>query len=229
MVQFLLGSEPPEGSDRGPVARAHACIERGFERLREVYTRTLERLLHRRRLFIGCFAVLCVGSLTLIPLLGQDFFPNVDAGELRMHIRAQPGTRIEETTRLFAQIEDRVRQVVPKTEIDTVIQNIGVPVSGINLVLGDPSMISSADGEMLVALKPTHKPTADYMHSLRRDLSRSFPGTTFFFLPADISSQVLSFGQSAPIDVRLTGPARNEQANLTLARGLMPMDHVHIP
>jgi multidrug efflux pump subunit AcrB len=111
--------------------------------------------------------------------------------------------------------------VVPPAELDTVIQNIGVPVSGINLVLGDPSMISSADGEMLVALKPGHKPTADYVRALRRDLAASFPGTTFFFLPADISSQVLSFGQSAPIDVRLTGPARNEKANLDIARGLM--------
>ncbi len=221
MVQFLLGGEPPEGSHRGFVARVHASVERGFEWLREAYASALERLLYRRRLFIGCFAALCVGSLALIPLLGEDFFPNVDAGELRLHVRARPGTRIEETTRLFAQVEDHVRQVVPKSEIDTVLQNIGVPVSGINLVLGDPSMISSADGEMLVALKPTHKPTSGYVHSLRRDLSRSFPGTTFFFLPADISSQVLSFGQSAPIDVRLTGPARNEQANLALARGLL--------
>src|SRR3984893_10131593 len=178
-------------------------------------------MLDRRRIFIGAFAALFVGSVLLVPLLGQDFFPNVDAGELRLHVRAPPGTRIEETARLFAQIEDHVRHVVPPAELDTVIQNIGVPISGINLVLGDPSMISSADGEMLVALKAAHRPTAEYVRTLRRDLTTSFPGTTFFFLPADISSQVLSFGQSAPMDVRITGPSSNEKANLGIARSLV--------
>jgi multidrug efflux pump subunit AcrB len=221
MVQFLLGSEPLDGAGRGPLARLHAVIERGFERLRDAYARTLARLLDKQRGFIGVFVALCLGSVALVPLLGQDFFPNVDAGELRLHVRAPPGTRIEETARLFAQVEDHVRHVVPETELDTVIQNIGVPISGINLVLGDPSMISSADGEMLIALKAAHRPTADYRRALRRDLSRSFPGTTCFFLPADISNQVLNFGQSAPIDVRITGPARNEQANLAVARQLM--------
>jgi multidrug efflux pump subunit AcrB len=220
MVQFLLGREAPEGKGRGSIARVHAVIERGFERLREVYARALSRLLDRPRLFVGIFLAACVGSLSLVPLLGQDFFPNVDAGELRMHVRALPGTRLEETARLFAQVEDRIREVVPKAELDTVIQDIGVPTSGINLVLGDPSMISSADGELLVALKPGHRPTAEYRTTLRRELGRSFPGVTFFFLPADISGQVLSFGQSEPIDVRLTGPARNELANLGLAKTL---------
>jgi multidrug efflux pump subunit AcrB len=189
--------------------------------LREGYGRALARLLERRRVFVGAFAAICVGSVALVPLLGQDFFPTVDAGELRFHVRAPPGTRIEETARLFAQVEDHVRHLVPPAELDTVIQDIGIPVSGINLVLGDPSMISSADGEMLVALKPNHKPTEGYVRALRRDLSTSFPGTTFFFLPADISGQVLSFGQSAPIDVRITGPARNETANLGIARDLV--------
>jgi multidrug efflux pump subunit AcrB len=222
MMQYLLPREPPEGTRRrGPLARLHGVIERGFEGLQEAYARALSRLLERQRIFIAAFAALFVGSAGLVPLLGQDFFPNVDAGELRLHVRAAPGTRIEETARLFAQVEDHVRRVVPPTELDTVIQDIGVPISGINLVLGDPSMISSADGEMLVALKPAHAPTADYVRALRSDLSESFPGTTFFFLPADISGQVLSFGQSAPIDVRITGPSSNERANLVLARGLV--------
>jgi multidrug efflux pump subunit AcrB len=230
MMQYLLPSEPIEGEGegdgerkrrRGPLARVHGLVERGFERLQHGYARALSRLLHRRRLFVGIFAALFAGSVSLVPLLGQDFFPNVDAGELRMHVRAPPGTRIEETARLFAQVEDHVRHVVPPAELETVIQNIGVPLSGINLVLGDPSMISSADGEMLVALKPKHAPTAGYLHDLRRDLTASFPGTTFFFLPADISSQVLSFGQSSPIDVRITGPSRNERENLAIARALM--------
>src|ERR1019366_6250604 len=200
MEQYLLGKEQPGGIGRGPIGRAHAFIERGFERLRDVYGRTLSRLLGRRRVFVGAFAAVCIASLGLVPLLGQDFFPAVDAGELRFHVRAPPGTRIEETARLFAQVEDHVRHVVPAAELDTVIQDIGIPVSGINLVLGDPSMISSADGEMLVALKPNHKPTEGYVRALRRDLSTSFPGTTFFFLPAGISGQVLRFGQSAPLD-----------------------------
>src|SRR5882672_3573003 len=222
MMQYLLPGEPLHGAHgRGLIARVHGVIERGFERLQEAYARALSGLLQRRRIFLGASAALFVGSVALVPLLGQDFFPNVDAGELRVHVRAPPGTRIEETARLFAQVEDHVRHLVPPAELDTVIQNIGVPISGINLVLGDPSMISSADGEMLVALKPTHKPTADYVRALRADLSASFPGTTFFFLPADISSQVLSFGQSAPIDVRITGPSRNDKANLRIARDLV--------
>ena len=221
LEQYLLGVEVPGAEVPGPIGRAHRFIERGFEWLREAYARTLARLLENRRVFIGAFAVFCALSVGLLPFLGQDFFPNVDAGELRLHVRGAPGTRIEETTRLFAQVEEHVRHVVPPAELDTVIQDIGVPTSGINLVLGDPSMISSADGEMLVALKPRHRPTEDYVRTLRRDLHTSFPGATFFFLPADISSQVLSFGQSAPIDVRITGPARNEEANLIAARDLV--------
>ncbi len=221
MMQYLLPHEPPEGTHgRGPLARVHGVIERGFERTQEAYARALSWLIERRRAFIGAFAALFAVSVALVPLLGRDFFPNVDAGELRLHVRAPAGTRIEETSRLFAQVEDHVRHVVPPSELDTVIQNIGVPISGINLVLGDPSMISSADGEMLVALKPVHAPTAGYVRALRRELTASFPGTTFFFLPADISGQVLSFGQSAPIDVRLTGPTSNEKANLALAHVL---------
>ncbi|HWX09300.1 MAG TPA: efflux RND transporter permease subunit, partial [Gaiellaceae bacterium] len=225
MMQYLLPGErePGEGGGerrRGPIARVNGAIERGFERLRAAYARALSRLLARHRIFVLAFAALFVASAALIPLLGQDFFPNVDGGELRFHVRAPPGTRIEETTRLFAEVEDHVRHVVPANELDTVIQDIGVPVSGINLVLGDPSMVSSADGEMLVALKPKHAPTAGYVRALRADLAKSFPQATFFFLPADISSQVLSFGQSAPIDVRITGPSSNEKANLALAHDL---------
>jgi multidrug efflux pump subunit AcrB len=221
MVQFLLDGEAHGGPARGRLARLHEAIEHGFGRLQASYARALSVLLERRRIFIGAFATLCVASLALVPLLGRDFFPAVDAGQIRFHVRAAPGTRIEETARLFADVEEHVRRVVPKSEVDTVIQNIGVPVSGINLVLGDPSMISSADGEMLVALKPGHARTADYVRALRKDLASSFPGTTVFFLPADISSQVLSFGQSAPIDVRITGPSRNDEANLAAARDLV--------
>jgi len=221
MMQYLLPGEPAEGEERrGPIARLHRVIERGFERLREAYSRGLALLLAHRRIFVGAFAGVFFLSLGLVPFLGEDFFPNVDGGALRLHVRAPPGTRIEETARLFSQVEEHVRTIVPKDELDTVIQDIGVPVSGINLVLGDPSMVSSADGEMLVALKPKHAPTAGYARALRADLAKSFPDASFFFLPADISSQVLSFGQSTPIDVRITGPGRNESANLAIARDL---------
>ena len=135
-------------------------------------------------------------------------------------MRAPAGTRIEETQRLFAAVEEHIRKIVPADELDVVIDNIGVPVSGINLTLGDPSMISSADGEMLISLKPKHHPTAEYVHAVRKDLASSFPQATFFFLAADISTQILNFGLSAPIDVRLTGPAGNQDANLAIARGL---------
>jgi len=195
-------------------------VDRGFERLREAYARALAAALHHRRTFAAAFAAFVLVSLALVPLLGRDFFPTVDAGQLRLHVRAPPGTRIEETERLFGAVEDRVRKIIPADELDTVIDDIGVPVSGINLTLGDPSMISSADGEMLISLQPRHHPTAAYARTLRAQLAEAFPDATFFFLPADISSQILDFGLSAPIDVRLTGPAGNQAANLRIAREL---------
>jgi multidrug efflux pump subunit AcrB len=220
MERYLLAAERPGGSGRGPIGRAHAFIERGFERMREIHSRTLRGAMRRRRAFVVTFVAFTLASLVLVPLLGQDFFPSVDAGQIRLHVRAQPGMRIEETQRLFAQVEDRVRRLVPPNDLDVIIDNIGVPVSGINLALGDPSMISTADGEMLVALRPRHHPTIDYVRALRRDLREAFPKATFFFLPADIASQVLNFGLSAPIDVRIVGPTANQEKNGTVARDL---------
>jgi multidrug efflux pump subunit AcrB len=161
-----------------------------------------------------------VGSLLLAPLLGRDFFPTVDAGQLRLHVRAPAGTRIEESERWFTQVEDVIRKDIPASEIATVLDNIGTPVSGINLVLGDSSMISSADGEILVSLRTPHAPTADYARKLRGDLAGRFPNLQFFFLPADIATQVLNFGLSAPIDVQLAGPRSNQAQNLVIARRL---------
>jgi multidrug efflux pump subunit AcrB len=195
-------------------------VERGFDRLREAYGRALAGALRHRRAFIIAFGAFVAASLAFVPLLGRDFFPSVDAGQMRLHVRAPPGTRIEDTQRLFGAVEEHVRKIVPADELDTVIDDIGVPVSGINLTLGDPSMISSADGEMLISLKARHRPTADYVHALRSDLAKSFPQATFFFLAADISTQILNFGLSAPIDVRLSGPAVNQNANLAIARDL---------
>src|SRR5712692_5930714 len=221
MMQYLLRSETHQGSGgRNPIAWANRGIERGFERLRDVYSRALEAAFHHRRVFIIAFAAAVLASLALIPLLGRDFFPTVDSGQMKLHVRAPAGARIEETERLFAAVEDRVRRIVPPAELDAITDNIGVPVSGINLTLGDPSMISSADGEMLVSLKPKHGPTGGYVRALRRDLHDTFPGATFFFLPADISTQVLNFGLSAPLDVRFAGPAANQSKNLVVASRL---------
>src|SRR5713101_3686976 len=219
LIRYLLAKEE-HGGGRGPIAWLSARVERGFERLRDAYGRALQAALHHRKVFVASFVAFVAISLGFVPLLGRDFFPSVDAGQMRLHVRAPPGTRIEETQRLFAAVEERVRKIVPADELDVIIDDIGVPVSGINLTLGDPSMISSADGEMLISLKPKHHPTAEYVHALRRDLSSTFPQATFFFLAADISTQILNFGLSSPVDVRLTGPAGNQTANLAIARDL---------
>ncbi len=220
LVHFLLTHEKEGGSGRGPIGWLSARVEHGFERLRKIHGRALESAIRHRKAFIASFLGFVALSLCCIPLLGRDFFPTVDAGAMRLHVRAPPATRLEDTTRLFAAVEERARKIVPAAELDTVTDNIGVPVSGINLVLGDPSMISSADGEMLVSLKANHRPTSEYIRALRKDLDATFPDATFFFLPPDISTQVLNFGLSAPIDVRLTGPGANQAANLAIAREL---------
>ena len=218
MIRYLLGNEEEGG--RGPIAWLARHVEHGFEKLRDAYGRALHVALNHRKAFIVAFAAFVVASISLVPLLGRDFFPTVDAGQMRIHVRAPPGTRLEETQRLFGAVEQHVRKIVPAGELDVIIDDIGIPVSGINLTLGDPSMISSADGEMLISLKPKHAPTADYVHALRKDLAASFPQATFFFLAADISTQILNFGLSAPVDVRIAGPSGNQQANLAIARQL---------
>jgi len=222
MVHYLLANEKPGGETGGhnPIAWMSSRVERGFEWLRAVYGRALQLALHHRKVFVLAFAAVVVLSLSLLPLLGRDFFPTVDAGAIRLHIRAPPATRIEDTQRLFGEVEARVRHIVPPGELDTITDNIGTPVSGINLVLGDPSMIGSADGEMLVSLTPQHHPTEEYVKALRRDLRDKFPQATFFFLAADSSTQILNFGLSAPIDVQIVGPAGNQDANFAAGQDL---------
>jgi multidrug efflux pump subunit AcrB len=221
MEHFLLAKESPDARGRGPIARVHRGIERGFERLRNAYERALLAALAHRRAFVIGFLAVAGASLTLALFLGQNFFPSVDAGQMRLHVRASPGTRIEETQRLFADVEEHVRRIVPSSELAMILDDIGEPVSGINLALGDPSMISAADGEMLIELAPKHHATAGYVRTLRRDLSAAFPDSVFFFLPADISTQVLDFGLSAPIDIRLAGPPRNQAQNAAIGRELV--------
>jgi multidrug efflux pump subunit AcrB len=216
LMQSLLGKEMEPGAhEHRP--RWAAAFERAFQRLLGAYGRALDMAMARRRLVIGLGSALAMGSAALFPLLGKDFFPAVDGGQLRLHVRGPAGMRIEETQKLFAQVESHIRRLVPASELGSTLAEIGVPVSGINLALGDPSMISSADGEILVSLKPNHHPTADYVSALRKDLRASFPQVTFFFLPADISTQTLNFGLSAPIDVQISGPSANQAQNLIIA------------
>ncbi len=218
MMQVLLVRETAPGHHRPGWSIA---FERRFEQLRAAYQRGLEKAVARRRAVMVLGLAFACASAGLFVFLGTDFFPSVDAGELRLHVRGPAGMRIEETQVLFARVEERIRRQIPASELDTVLDDIGVPVSGINLALGDPSMISSADGEVLVSLKAKHRPTADYIRTLRSDLSAQFPEATFFFLPADITTQTLNFGLSAPIDVRITGPRANQPANLKIADQLV--------
>jgi multidrug efflux pump subunit AcrB len=220
MMQFLLGKEMEPGAhERRP--RWAAAFERGFSRVLELYGRTLDKALAKRPLVIGVGIAFAIGSAALFPLLGKDFFPAVDGGQLRLHVRAPAGMRIEETQKIFAEVEEHIKRIVPASELDGTLDEIGVPVSGINLALGDPSMISTADGEILVSLKANHHPTADYVSALRNDLRASLPQVTFFFLPADISTQTLNFGLSAPIDVQITGPTANQPENFRIADELV--------
>ena len=229
MVQYLLGSEiglytgdhAAAAKDAGWIWRVHQRFNLHFERLRRAYGGYLDWALDHRKLVAAGFGVFVAASLVaLFPSLGRDFFPSVDAGQLRLHVRASPGTRIESTEALFSRVEDEVRSVIPKRELETMIDNLGMPISGINLALGDPSMVSSADGEMLIQLAEGHAPTAGYVKELRRRFAVDFPSTQFFFLAPDITTQVLNFGLSAPIDVQIVGPSGNNEKNYAIAQAL---------
>ena len=157
-------------------------------------------------------------SLAVFGLIGRDFFPTVDAGQIRLHVRARPGTRLEESERIFAKVENVIRDDIPPDEIQTMLDDIGIPNSGINLALSDGSLMSSADGEILIALKPGHHGSEGYMDRLSHDLAVRFPELIFFFAPADIVTQVLNFGVSAPIDIQIEGRPADRGRNLALAR-----------
>jgi multidrug efflux pump subunit AcrB len=221
LVRLLLRTEVDQHSQAAKpkgFGRFVATFDRAFERFRMVYGEWLAWTLEHRLAFTGVFLCFVVASASLFPLIGRDFFPVVDAGLIKLHVRAPPGTRIEETERKLAQIEATLRGVIPEHEIETLLDNSGVPVSGINLSLSEGALISSADADILVALKPGHAPTAQYVRELRRVLAEQYPETTFFFLAPDISTQVLNFGLAAPIDVQVTGAPGNESKTLEVAQ-----------
>src|SRR3989449_645689 len=209
LVRYLLAAEahgPAEvGAAPSLFARIHDGFQRRFERFRVTYLHALETALARRGPVLGVFAVVVVSGLALLPFVGRDFFPEVDTGQFRLHVRAAAGTRIEETEQVFADVEAAIRRLIPKNEIQLVIDNIGQP-QPVNLGFTDSVTIGPSDGEILVSLNPDrHQPTARWMKTLRETLPREFPGVTFFFQPADIVSQILNFGLPAPIDVQVTG------------------------
>ena len=185
-------------------------FENGFTRFKAGYRRMLGTLLTHRALFVVLFMCFCIGSWALIPQLGQDFFPVVDAGQFRLHVRAASGTRIEETTRLVDRIDGVIREEIPQGEISGILDNIGIPFGGVPLTYLDNGLTGTRDADILVSLNHGHRPTADYVHNLRIRLTHNFPGTTFYFLPADIVNQTINFGLPAPFDIQIVGRERDK-------------------
>lgn len=183
----------------------HRGFESGFQRFRDGYRNAVSFALSEARITVLVFLGIMLVSLPLFPLLGRDFFPEVDAGQMRLHVRAPPGTRLETTQQYFAQVEGSVRQLVGRQQLRVILDNIGLPYSGINIALSDSATVGPMDGEILISLTPQHAPTAELTAMLRRELPRRFPALQFFFQPADIVDQVLNFGQPAPIDIRVSG------------------------
>jgi multidrug efflux pump subunit AcrB len=209
---YEFGTESAHSSSRlpaqrkNPLVRFQAGFERGFERFRESYRNTLSWTLSQARVTVIAFLVLIAVSVLLFPLLGRDFFPHVDAGQMRLHVRAPAGTRLEQTQQDFAAVEAQIRKLVGNDQIDVMLDNIGLPYSGINIALSDSATVGPMDGEILISLNEKHAATAQLIAMLRRELPKRFAELQFFFQPADIVDQVLNFGQPAPIDVRISGP-----------------------
>lgn len=219
LVMLLMGRHAQVDSARQSLLqRLYRAFDNRFERVRRGYTLVLSSLLaHRRRFALG-FLGFCVLSCLLYPFLGRDFFPNVDGGQIRLHMRMPTGTRIEETARAADEVERTIRTLIPASELETILDNLGVPNSGINLSYSNAGTIGTLDGELLMALKEGHRPTEQLVAMLREELPRRFPGIEFFFQPADIVTQILNFGLPAAIDVQFTGP--NMEANARLAAEL---------
>jgi multidrug efflux pump subunit AcrB len=207
LVMFIMrGHEHRNEAPKSFLGRFQRGFERKFEDFRRGYEQLLETTLEHRGAFVIFFLIFCVLSLGIFMLLGQDFFPQVDAGQLRLHVRGRPGLRVEETARLCDEVEAVLRQEIPKRELQTVLDNIGLPNSGINQSYSSNGTIGTSDAEILIALDPEHHhPTAGYVRHLRELLPQRFPGVEFFFQPADIVSQILNFGLPAPIDVQVVG------------------------
>ena len=219
MAMYLLkphhdehGQEIEKPQTRNPLIRFQRGFEDRFERVRTRYVSYLERALSSRKPFMIGFVAVVLVSLLLVPFLGRNFFPSVDAGQITMHVRAPVGSRIEDTSIEFQHITQRIRQIIPADELESIADNIGLPVSGINTTYNNSGTIGPQDGDILIALKRGHRATADYVAEMRKQLPRIFPGTSFAFLPADITSQILNFGAPAPIDIQVSGRTMTDNA-----------------
>jgi CzcA family heavy metal efflux pump len=204
---------------RNPLVRFQRGFEQRFERFRKSYGALLERALATPRPFIIGFLACVALSFLLVPFLGENFFPSVDAGQMALHVRAPVGSRIEDTSAQFDRIEQRIRQIIPADELVSVVDNIGLPVSSINTTYNNSGTVGPQDGDILIQLTKDHRPTDDYVRMLREQLPRDFPGSTFSFLPADITSQILNFGAPAPIDVAISG--KDGEGNAAFAREVL--------
>jgi len=188
------------------LSRFQRGFEAGFEHFREAYRNLLAMALASRIVFVGGFLAVVVASFGLAPFLGANFFPSVDSGQITLHVRPPVGTRIEDASAMFGDIEQRIRQVIPASEVTSIVDNMGLPTSSINTVYNNTGVIGYQDGDIFISLSDKHHPTADYVRKLREELPAAFPGATFSFLPADIISQILNFGSPAPLDLQITGP-----------------------
>jgi multidrug efflux pump subunit AcrB len=226
MAKYLLqphqdraGGETPRS--RNPLLWFQRAFEARFERIRGGYRDLLAVTMRRRPVFVIGFLGIVAASFLLVPFLGRNFFPSVDAGSILMHVRTQIGTRVEESANQFAEVQKAIRKIIPPGEIETLADNIGMPISGINMTYNNTGLIGPQDGDIQIKLKEGHRPTSDYVQALREQLPRSFPGMTFAFLPADIVSQILNFGAPAPIDLQVRGADVNANfayANKVLSR-----------
>jgi multidrug efflux pump subunit AcrB len=205
LAMYLLKAKRHEPNPKNIFARLQHGFEKGFESVRNAYSGLLTSLVAHRKLFIPAFLGACLCGVFLVPWLGQDFFPDTDSGQFILHVRARTGTRIEETARLFDLVEDVIRQNIPAKEIDNILDNIGLPYSPYNTMHSTSGVLGANDGDVLVSLRKNHRPVADYVRDLRVLLPQRFSGVTFYFLPADIVTQILDFGLPSPIDVQVEG------------------------
>ena len=205
LAMYLLKAHRETHRSRNPLVIAQQAFDRGFNAFRDAFGRLLTLLVARRAIFIPGFFVACLACFILVPWLGQDFFPNTDNGQMILHLRAKSGTRIEEAAQLADRVEGFVRREIPGDELNGILDNIGLPYSSINLMHSTSGLIGAGDADIMVSLKPDHAPTADYVRKLRADLPRAFPGIVFYFLPADIVTQILNFGIPAPVDIQIDG------------------------
>jgi len=225
MANYLLKPHVHRGDGEGPPPSRNPLVlfQRGFEarfeRIRAGYRGLLSMALGRRAIFVTGFLAVVAVSFLLVPFLGRNFFPSVDAGNILMHVRTQVGTRVEETANQLAEVQKAVRKILPPGEIDTLADNIGMPISGINMTYNNTGVIGPQDGDVQIKLKEGHRPTAEHVQTLREQLPRQFPGLSFSFLPADIVSQILNFGAPAPIDLQIRGA--NLEANFAYANKLL--------